>query len=281
MIRVLACILGGVACLAAEASPVWDWLPKAAEDDRPCELHLAAGPGWNAAEAPGLDATRRDGRLVLGFTPHQVPTITITGPDRARIGVRLVAPGAAAGLAIDPSGRFRLGDDAAILAVPRIEASGDRRWGVLRLFEGDTPEPCTHRLGGQPGLAQLIAAAQQMSPAGGSILVELPGEDRFAGWKHREYRQALSWLIADLHARGAHRVVLLEPACPAVDEPLLSALRVQVRDAAKAHRCPVIDSATLGDPRFWEISPGVLGTGLNEAGRQARELLLARWLRPR
>jgi hypothetical protein len=288
--RVCLGILAGAltSCLAAgEADlPAWDWLPRATDDDRICELHLAAGPGWSTRPAAGLESRRSQGQLVVLFEPRLVPAITIGGPADATIAVRMLAPGKAAGLACDADGRLRIGPDSAILAVPRREAISDRRWGVLRLFEGDRPEPCRTRLDepapaplGNPVLTRQIAAAQELKP-GGSVLCVLSGDDRFVGWKHREYRQALSWLVADLIARGASRVVLVEPACPEVDEPMLAPLRAQVRDVARVHRCPVIDTTTLGAANCWEIAPGVLGTALNDAGRQARELLLvrSRWL---
>lgn len=267
--------------------PVWDWLPRATDDDRLCELHLAAAPGWTAGPVHGLDSRYGEGQLILRFEPRQVPAFTLSGPDGARLGIRLVAPGLAAGLASDPDGRLHIGADLAILAVPRREGLSDRRWGVLRLFESSHPGACSQRLDepasaalGCAALTRQIVAAQELRPKGDGVLVVLSGEDRFVGWKHREYRQALSWLVADLVGRGATRVVLVEPSCPQIEEPLLAGLRAQVREVARVHRCPIVDTTSLGQDRFWELAPGVLGTALNDAGRQAREQLLGRggWL---
>lgn len=283
----LAVLCVGRLAAGDAAASVWDWMPRAADDDRPCELHLAAGPGWAVAPQRALEIERQPGRLVVRFEPRQVGSLSITGPAEAHLGVRMLAPGAAAGVACDADGRLHAGADSVILAVPRREALGDRRWGVLRLFDREQPEPCRFRLDepapaplGAAALTRQIVAAQELRPAGGGALCVLSGDDRFVGWKHREYRQALSWLVADLIARGATRVVLVEPSCPDVDETVLAPLRAQVRDVARAHRCPCIDTTSLGAARFWEIAPGVLGTALNEAGRREREDLLrrSRWL---
>jgi hypothetical protein len=47
---------------------------------------------------------------------------------------------------------------------------------------------------GLPVLGRQIAAAQTLELRGSGVLVLLSGDDRFAAWKHREYRQALAWL---------------------------------------------------------------------------------------
>lgn len=282
MIR-LACILAAACCAAAE--PVWDWLPTAADDDRTCELHLTASDGWEPTALSGLASERAAGQLILRFSPRTVPALDVAGPGGRRIGVRLLAPGHGAGLACDGDGQLGIGGDAAILAVPRREAAADRRWGILRLFDRDVRHPCSLRLPAPmpsaPGRAVLtsqIAAAQALQVSGAGVLVELSGDDRFAAWKHREYRQALAWLVADLAARGATHVVLVEPTCPVVDEPLLAPLRAQVRDVAVAYRCSAIDTTAIGEHACWEVSPGVLGTALNRTGRERLEGLLGPWL---
>lgn len=280
-----ACLLAAVAAACLAAEPAWDWLPTAADDDRTCEIHLTAPDGWQAVADPRVAAARADGQIVLRFEPRQVAAVAVAGPGERRLGIRLAAPGQAAGLRADADGRLRLGEDAAILAVPRREAAADRRWGVLRLFERSGRTPCAVRLEppppaalGIPALTLQIAAAQAAEVRGRGVLVALSGDDRFAAWKHREYRQALAWLVADLAARGASHVVLLEPACPAVDEPLLAPLRAQARDVAAAYRCGIIEAAPLADHALWEIAPGVLGTALNAAGQARRDALLRPWL---
>lgn len=276
------------AASAAAADPAWDWLPRAADDDRPCEIHLTAPETWRVAGDAALSSERTGEQLILRFEPRRLPTLQVTGPDEQRLNVRLVQPGKATGLTADTDGRLRCGADAAILAVPRREAAADRRWSILRAIEHTRSEPCSLRLDppamdslGVPVLTQEIAAAQSLTASGHGVLVVLSGDDRFAAWKHREYRQALAWLVADLAARGASHVVLVEPLCPAVDEPLLAPLRIQVRDVANAYRCSVVDTLSLGAHDNWEAAAGVLGTTLNRVGQERLETLLAPWITSR
>ena len=284
-IRLFATLALFAAGLVA-AEPAWDWLPRAADDDRLCELHLAIpDAGWSATPCDGLEARRETGQLVLLFEPRRVTQVEVRGPQNRSLAVHLIKPGQGAGLSADGEGRLRHQDSAAVLAVPRREAAADRRWGVLRALDHDRILVCTQVLAepppaplGVPALTRLIAAAQSLDPRGGGVLVQLPGDDRFAAWKHREYRQALAWLVADLAARGATHVVLAEPTCPQVDEPLLAPLRAQVRDVARAYRCTAVDTAPLGDHAGWESAPGVLGRGLNATGIARRDQLLAGWL---
>lgn len=280
---VIAAVILSAAAQAAE--PAWDWLPRAADDDRVCELHLAVPDGWSAVPADGLSARREDGQLVLLFQPNRLATVSATGPQNRVLSVELVQPGKGAGLACDDDGQLRRNGSAAILAVPRREAAADRRWGMLRAFEQRTSVPCGTVLPapppgalGLPVLGRQIAAAQAINPRSSGVIVHLSGDDRFAAWKHREYRQALAWLVADLAARGASHVVLVEPCCPQVDEPLLAPLRAQVRDVARAYRCTAVDTTPLGGHDGWEVSPGVLGRTLNAAGSTRRDQLLAGWL---
>jgi hypothetical protein len=281
----MALVLAAAAVAAAAGEPAWDWLPRCADDDRICEIRLASPKGWTARPAAGLEARREAGQLVLRFEPRLVPKITVDGPQDRLLSVSLVAPGQGAGLAADADGTLQLAGSTAIIAVPRREAAADRRWGMLRAFEHARIDRCAHVLAepetaalGVPALTRQIAAAQRLDPRGGGVIVLLSGEDRFAAWKHREYRQALAWLVADLAARGATQVVLFEPSCPHVDEPLLAPLRAQVRDVARAYRCNAIDTTPLGDHACWETAPGVLGQTLNAAGRTRRDQLLAVWL---
>ncbi len=279
--RVWAIALAATALSAAD--PVWDWLPRAADADRPCEIHLTAPEGWRATPGPGLQAGRDGGQIVLVFQPATVSRVAVEGPEQRALTIRCLAPGTAANLSADADGRLRAGDDAAILAVPRREAAADRRWGILRAMGGDRIEPCRTTVdepslsNGLPALTRQIAASQAIKPAGG-VLVLLSGDDRFAAWKHREYRQALAWLVIDLGLRGATHVVLVEPTCPTVDEALLAPLREQVRDVARAYRCSVVDTTALGDHALWEESPGVLGQRFNVAGKAQRDRLLLPWL---
>ncbi len=278
----LAAALCLVGCLAA-GEPAWDWLPRAADADRPCEIHLTAPSTWQSANTPGLVSSRLADQLILTFEPQRLPQVLVHGPADRQLTIRCLAPGLGAELTTDSDGRLRIGEDAVVLAVPRREAAADRRWGILRVFAGDRVESCSSiidepaPLSGLPALTRQIAASQSVRPTGG-VLVMLSGDDRFAAWKHREYRQALAWLVGDLATRGATHVVLVEPTCPATDEPLLAPLRLQVRDVARAYRCTAVNTVELGEHALWEQSPGVLGTQLNASGTAKRTLLLLPWL---
>jgi hypothetical protein len=259
------------------AEPVWDWLPHAVDDDRPAELHLAAPDGWTGP--PG--SRRADGQIIIPADPRSRVDIAVSGPQDRRLTVRMVAPGGGAGLSTDADGRLRLGEAAAVLAVPRREAEQDRRWSILRRVEGVRDLPCRILLDepppgpdGTPSLTRQIAAAQEIDPRGAGVLIALPGADRLAAWKHREYRQAIAWLCADLAARGATHIALLEPPAPRADERLAAPLAEQARDAARAFRARCIAADALAAAECWEVSPGLLGRTLNARGREVRSGLL-------
>lgn len=276
----LACAL---ALLRGGEAPAWDWLPHAVDDDLPTEFLLAADPRWQAEAQAGLTAERRDAVLALRLVPRLCRTAAVAGPGGARIAVALAAPGEGSALRTDAEGRLRQGEDFAVLSVPRREAAADRRWGLLRGLgatatrtdvELALPAAAT---GPAATLLALVAAAQALDPRGRSVLVALPGEDRLAGWKHREYRQVLAWLVADLAARAATRIVLVEPCCPKVDEPLMQPLRAQARDVAAAFRCGIVDTTALGEHRLWQTAGGIIGPRLNADGEAERRRLLAGW----
>ena len=128
---------------------------------------------------------------------------------------------------------------------------------------------------GEPALMAEAVAAQRLAVTGQGVLIRLDGADRWAGWKHREYRQVLAWLVADCFARGALRVVLVEPCAPSPDGPALAPLRAQVQDVSRAYRCAAVTTQTMSKDTYWEIAPGVLGTSLNAGGQQALAALLA------
>jgi hypothetical protein len=283
-VRTLLALLAAARLAGGEA--VWDWLPIAADDDRPCELHLRADVSWSVLEPAGQAVRQDDGQLHVSVIPRETSRVVCTGADGGRRSVRMLAPGQAAGVACDADGRLVLDGEAVVLSVPRREAAADRRWGVLRALRSDDPEPCSVRVPapepgawGTPALTRQLIAAQAIAVTGQAVLVLLPGEDRFAAWKHREYRQTLAWMVMDLAARGATRVVLVQPCAPAADLALIGPLRAQVQDVGTAFRCPVVAVAPLDDHACWETSPGVLGPALNQRGREALQELLRRWLR--
>lgn len=265
------------AATLSASEPVWDWLPHAVDDDRPAELHLAAPDGWTGP--PG--SRRADGQIIIPADPRSRTDIAVTGPHDRRLTVRMVAPGGGAGLSADADGRLRLGEATAVLAVPRRESEQDRRWSILRRVEGVRDQPCRILLDepppgpdGTPSLTRQIAAAQAIDPRGSGVLIALPAADRLAAWKHREYRQALAWLCADLAARGATHLALLEPPAPRADERLSMPLAEQARDVARAFRARCLAADALNAPELWEISPGLLGRALNARGREVRSGLL-------
>jgi hypothetical protein len=86
-------------------------------------------------------------------------------------------------------------------------------------------------------------------------------------------------LAADLAARGARRVVLVEPCGPGVIDSQLAPLRRLARDVAAAYRLTTVETAALRDDRFWLASPGVLALRLNADGNTALDRLLAPWRR--
>jgi hypothetical protein len=106
------------------------------------------------------------------------------------------------------------------------------------------------------------------------VAVELSGDERFASWRVRDWRLCLAWMIEDLRARGARRVVLLGPAAPAPEHAALAALAREAAAVAAAHGAGWIPGDALADPALWD------GPVLSAAGRAARDRLLADAMEP-
>ncbi len=287
--------VGGAVCApaagAGAAEPpsigIWDHLPTACylEEVLPVVLRPVGGAsGWSARLEPGAqpvpvevaaDATTCAVQVAL---PATARSLHLAGNGRA-LALRLVTPGAGAALVLGADQRLHQAADPAVLVLNRVEATEDRRWHWLQ--KSDEGQPCRVRLaapavawGESPLLAQIVAS-QSLRFTGEGVLIELSGLDRLVAWKHRAYRQAVAWLVADCFARGAVRVVLAEPAAPAVEARTLTALLAQVRDVATSYKATTIDCGPLAREAFWESAPGVLGLTLNEAGRRERERLFA------
>lgn len=287
----LACLL----CLGLAAGDLaWDHLPPVGYEGE--HVSLAVRPaggvaGWTAQGDDGValpttpDTTGEV--LHVSVALGQITRIVLAKGER-RVTIRLVRPGEGKDLGLDAWRRFTLGGagggDLAMLVLRRLEAQADRRWAVLGLIERPLARPCAVDLVapavplGEPALMAEVVAAQRLAVSGQGVLVRLDGVDRWAGWKHREYRQVLAWLVADCFARGALRVVLVEPYGPAPDGPALAPLRAQVQDVSRSYRCAAIATQSLSKDAWWELAPGVLGTSLNADGQQALAALLAPYL---
>ncbi|GDY11321.1 hypothetical protein LBMAG53_01980 [Planctomycetota bacterium] len=274
----------------------WDWLPVAGYERESLELALRPGSAaadWSADAEPevSLAITNGDGVVRITIPATATPQrIQLSGSardhDPERLGIAFVRPGDGAGLSMDPLGRLHRGRDWAVLVLPRIEAIADRRWAMLLPRPGAHPEPCAIELAppsglgdGQPPLAAQIAAAQTVDVQGQAVLIHLAAADRLSGWSQRTWRQSLAWLAADLAARGARRVVLVEPCGPGLIDSQLAPLRRLARDVASAYRVSTVETGSLQDDRYWLVSPGVLGLSLNTDGAAARDRLLAPWRR--
>jgi hypothetical protein len=281
------CLLALVLVLPAHAGESrWDYLPLVGYEQE--ELSLALRPdggtaGWSASDAQGAAIALHGDQQTLSFSLTPAASgeakVLLANNDR-RIAIDFVHPGAGAALVLDAQGRLHRGPDLAVLVLPRLEAQADRRWAVLGLLERPASQPCALTVEepqtgwGEPALVAQICASQRLQPKAAGVLVRLSGADRAAGWKQREYRQALAWLVADLLARGAERVVLVEPVAPAAEAAVVQPLRVQIADVGRTYHCRVVETAALGRDSDWEVADGVLGATLNARGQAAFAELL-------
>jgi hypothetical protein len=278
-----------LAAAAAAAEPVWDYLPVVGYAGDSLWFALRVGQQaneWTASAPSGpLEAKPSDGSVGVDLLPKPQDDRVefIHGQDRVR--VRLARPGAGKGLELDARWRPRLDGEPAVLIVDRTEADADRRWKLFRAIRGPEAVACELQLeaptvpAGESGLLAEICAAQRLAVEDKSVLVLLPGGDRLAGWKHREYRQAVAWLVSDALARGAAHVVLAGPIAPKADAAALAPLTDAVADVAVAYHCRLVDLGKLCDDEYWAIAPGFLGPELNPQGKAALTAALAPWRR--
>jgi hypothetical protein len=268
----------------------WDYLPLVGYigDDLWFSLRVdAASAGAWTVSADGVPVASHcgaDGSSVdvgIPIPPGNPPrSVLFHGPEGERR-VQLVLPGRGGELRSDGQGHLAIGADPAVLVVERTEASHDRRWRSLRT-SGPAPDiHCSVRISapavptGDSGLLAEVVSSQAAAVAGADILVEVPSIDRFAAWKHREFRQALAWLVSDLRRRGARRLVLLDPLAAGAEWDLVEPLTVEVADIASAYHCSELALPQLAQERYWQLAPGVLGPVLNADGHATLERLLA------
>jgi hypothetical protein len=288
----------------AGAGTCWDWLPTIGYDSEALVIALRVGgdpslwhahriykDGWGGE----LPLTVANGAVTLNVYPGATPdadTIEFSGPRAGDdVRVRLVRPGSGRGLGHDNLGHLTMvtADGSvmpAILVLTRLEAEADRRWQTLRWLGGEPTFQCTLTLAapvvpsGQSDLLALIAASQSSDPAGHNVLVQLGAADRLVGWNHRNYRQCLAWLVADLTARSAGHLVIAGPLAPSADADRVAPLRGQVDDVAAAYRCQVVQLGELADASYWQVAPGIIGPQLNASGQAEVQRRLAPWLSP-
>lgn len=287
--RTALALLAAALLVGAEAAR-WDYAPLVCYEDEGAPVALrveAAGltPVDGTGRALAVELTAADGAVHCTVPPQGLDALRLRRADgTVAAGLRFVRPGAASGLAVGDDGLPVLGGERAMLVLPRREARADRRWALLRRDERGVPKPCRLRLAppavaeGLPALPAQARDAQALACAGVGVLIECAAGERFASWKHREFRQCLAWIVADLQARGATHVALVPPYAAAPADAPLAPLRTQVADVADAYRCRLVDVDTLTAPALWESQPGVLAPVLNAQGEAARTALLAPWL---
>lgn len=286
MIRALVALLALAAALPAAVG--WSYAPLVAYEDEAATLVLAPAAtdeGWRIEDGHAVEApTVRDGQVTLAVMPRGRSGLRLRAADGRTCDLRFVRPGEASGLSVEAGGHPSIAGVRAVLVLSRLEARADRRWDALRGDIDRMPKPCAVALPppaaaeGVPALVAQVADAQALAVSGQGVLVELDPADRFAAWKHREYRQCLAWLVADLQARGAAHLALVPPVAARPLDADLEPLRRQVADVAAAYRCRVVEGMeALGDPACWEATPGVLGLELNPLGQARRAALLAPW----
>jgi hypothetical protein len=297
VIRALRAMSVALVCgisAAAQDEPIWDYFPIVGYDSDTLVFSLRVGAdagSWSAAGKPGktLAADIAGGVITARLEPA-VPTTgeVVFSGGGATVPVRLVHPGGSEELVHDEAtAHISCGGFPAVLLLERVEAEADRRWKIFRTMGGDAhPIACDVVIEapkvamGSSGLLALLCVAHAREVKQRSLLVLLPGSDRFVGWKHREYRQAVAWLVSDALARGAQHVVLAGPIAAKSDAVGLAPLRDQIADVANAYRCRRLPLENLCDDRYWTIADGFLGSELNQVGKAALAEALAPWRKP-
>lgn len=299
MILRLLCCLGLMAALGATDVAVVDvdHLPVAAYDCEPLEIVLrsAAVGGvadWRLANAPArtqIERREHDSVLVLrlGMIASGLDDLRLVdGQGRVLKRIVFMRPGRHLRLVRDERGVLHNNGDPVVLVLGRREARADRRWALLRRLLRRAPEPCSVVLaapestwGTSPLLAQ-IAALDRVPVAGQGVVITLDGNDVEVGWKHRDYRKVLAWLVEDLRQRGARRLILVEPVAVVDDAEALQPLRDQVVDVARSYRVEMITQPGLEDRRYWEQAPGIIARHLNETGQRLYRRRYAPVLKP-
>ncbi len=242
-------------------------------------LLVVACAALAAAEPVFLPPAAALGEALTVIGPTGGTGSVVARPGRhsaAGVDLRLGPPGSGADLRWDGHRLLQSGEPAVLIA-PWRDPAPDRRWAWLPGGEAprcgiliDAPPPVAD---GAPVLPAQIVAAQGLDPRSG-VAIALSGAERFAGWRVRDWRLALGWLVEDLHQRGARRVVLLGPVAPHPEHAALTALAREAATVAAAHGAGWIPGDTLADPALWD------GPVLSAAGRAARDRLLAADMEP-
>ena len=274
--RVLG-LLAVVAGISSAEPVVWNHLPIATYREESMSFSVNLPDRWQLAKGSERIAQDANGRAEID--PSVINEVMIRGADGKRVqSIVLVQPGDNLPLTFT-EGRLYCDQDLVVLATNRREYDEDRRWKFLRKEETkDTP--CQLRLRapavaiGESGLLALIAQSRQMSVWKQGVVIEIPASDRLVGWKHREFRQVVAWLVADVRRRGARRVVLVQPPAPRIELAAVDALRNQVRDVAKTYSVEVLEVGGLANHDLWEIAPGLLGDELNPGGQAALDAIV-------
>lgn len=281
-------LLGVVALMtsAVWTAEGWSYVPQVAyEDDVLQATWVTDGPpgSWTVTGTRPV-RTRIDGSsLVIDAQVSAPMSIHLQGPDGREANLVTVAPGQSAQLHWTLADGLRAGSDTAVLALPRLEARSDRRWQLIRALAGDDAKACQHILfppstiSGESALLSQIVACHQTTFANDGVLIVMSAGERTVGWKHREFRQMLAWLVADALARNAGYVVIVQPRVAVVVDDQLDWLRRQVEDVAAAYRCRVYDPQPLMDTQWWMNEQGQLTDTLQPAGQAHLRLLLQPW----
>ena len=243
------------------------------------QVRTNAGP---VANESGPDQKTVDCHLLLPADAGTLRWIEFSAPGQ-RHRVHLVAPGMGSTLALDRWQRLAMDGEAVVLIVDRTEPDRDRRWRPVRFSDLTTPLTCSvtiqasQTVGGDGGILSALLNGQKAVVESRNTMVMVPSSDQAAGWKHREYRQVLAWLVSDLMTRHAGHVVLVDPVAPEVLRPDIKPLIKEVQDVADAYHCRIVALQGLSEDRYWQVSPGVLGTTLNALGRGALDAALQPW----
>ncbi|MDA3960595.1 MAG: hypothetical protein PF961_07375 [Planctomycetota bacterium] len=284
MILALLLIVSEMTAADPVSVPVWDHLPQAVYLEEDLHMAVALPNGWHVmAGDKQLDSAGAQTVRVPAEGAHALRVVDANGEQQQRIA--LLRPGAAGALDLT-EGRLRTRDgDHVVLALSRREHSEDRRWLFLRNSES-AAQACEVLLAAEPvalgesGLLAVVQASRRSSVFKQGVVVQLPGDDRLVGWNHRHYRQCVAWVVADLWARGARRIVLVQGPVSELERTAMEPLWAQARDVARTYNCELQEAHGLLKERYWLLAEGLLGDRLNAAGEAELVRIRGRFLEP-
>jgi hypothetical protein len=279
-----------LAVIAAGLSAAsWDYRPLVSYDDETVRAVLRSegdAASWTVTGPPDLSLQRDADTVAMDWIPGAEVVLALQREGKPTLRLRSAVPGRAAEFHISDDGFLTLSGDPAVLALSRVEARSDRRWQLISAMAGETITPCAEIVAapsvvdGRSALLTQCELAQAVHSTSHGVLLEVAASERLVGWKHREFRQVLAWLVADLQARNAGFVVVVMPHAAEPLDAELEPIRQQIADVALAYRCRVIDAVGLRDPNCWTIAGEVLGSTLNAHGSSVRDAFLKPWLAP-